>query len=87
MTIFLPPRPDGAAAPNAVFLKRGDIAAELDRPISETLEPTAPTIGQLQGKELSTVNRITRPHLYGYEYTQAQDGSAVLVLSPVTTES
>lgn len=87
VTVFLPPRPDGAAPPNAVFLQRGDMKAELGKPLTKTLEPTTPTIGQLQGKELSTVNRLTRPHLYQYEYTQAQDGSAVLVLSPVVTAS
>lgn len=87
VTVFLPPRPDGAAPPNAVFLQRGDMKAELGKPLTKTLEPTTPTIGQLQGKELSTVNRLTRPHLYQYEYTQAQDGSAVLVLSPVVTTS
>ena len=83
VTVFLPPRPDAAAAPTAVFLKRSDLAAELDQPLAKTLEPTTPTIGQLQGAELAAVNRITRPRLYQYEYTQAQDGSAVLVLSPV----
>jgi hypothetical protein len=30
------------------------------------------------------VNRITLPRLFTYEYTQAQDGSAILILSPVS---
>lgn len=85
VTVFLPPRPDGAAAPTAVFLRRDDVATELDKPLRSTLEPTTPTIGQLKGAELATVNRVTRPHLYQYEYTQAQDGSAVLVLNPIVT--
>jgi hypothetical protein len=83
ITVFLPPRPDGAAPPNAVFLKRSDVAPELKRPLTKTLAPTAPGIGSMPQHELSAVNRITRPHLYGYEYTQAQDGSAVLVLNPI----
>lgn len=87
VTVFLPPRPDGAAAPTAVFLKRGDIAPELGKPLARTLEPTTPRVNQLQGRELATVNRLTRPHLYKYEYQQAQDGSAVLVLDPVVTAS
>ena len=33
--------------------------------------------------EQATVDRITEPRLYTYEYQQAQDGSAVLVLDPV----
>ena len=34
-------------------------------------------------RELATVDRITEPRLYSYEYQQAQDGSAVLVYAPV----
>ncbi len=83
VTVFLPPRPDGAAAPNAVFLRRSDVKDELSRPLPKTLAPTAPGIGRMPSNELSAVNRITRPHLYNYEYTQAQDGSAVLVLDPI----
>lgn len=83
ITVFLPPRPDGAAPPNAVFLKKSDVSDELSKPLPRTLAPTAPGIGRMPQKELSAVNRITRPHLYGYEYTQAQDGSAVLVLDPI----
>jgi hypothetical protein len=87
VTVFLPPRPDGQAAPTAVFLTRGDISTELKKPLTQTFEPTTPRVGQLSGRELSTVNRITRPRLYGYEYQQAQDGSAVLILNPVVATS
>lgn len=87
VTVFLPPRPDGAAPPNAVFLRRSDLKQELGDPLPKTLEPTTPTMSQLTGRELGTINRLTRPHLYQYEYQQAQDGSAVLVLSPVVTTS
>lgn len=85
VTVFLPPRPDGQAAPNAVFLKRGDVAAELGTSLRRTLEPTTPRIGQMRPVELATVNRVTLPRLYDYEYQQAQDGSAVLVLNPLVT--
>lgn len=87
VTVFLPPRPDGAVPPNAVFLSRNDVADELGQPLFKTLEPTTPGIDQLQGRELAAVNRITRPRLYQFEYTQAQDGSAVLVLDPVVSSS
>lgn len=87
VTVFLPPRPDGAASPNAVFLSRKDVEAELDKPLFETFEPTTPGVDQLKDRELATVNRITRPRLYQYDYTQAQDGSAVLVLDPIVSSS
>lgn len=83
VTVFLPPRPDGQAAPTAVFFKRSDVKAELKRPLDKTLQPTAPGIGEMKGNDLANVNRLTRPSLYQYEYAQAQDGSAILVLDPV----
>ncbi|MGL6280247.1 MAG: hypothetical protein ACRC50_11915 [Gaiella sp.] len=87
VTVFLPPRPDGAAPPNAVFISRSDVKQELGQPLFKTLEPTTPGIDQLRGRELAAVNRITRPRLYQFEYTQAQDGSAVLVLNPIVASS
>lgn len=85
VTVFLPPRPGGDTAPTAVFLERGDVAKELDTSLRRTLEPTTPGVGQMRSAELTAVNRVTLPRLYDYEYTQAQDGSAVLVLSPLVT--
>jgi len=83
ITVFLPPRPDGQTAPTAVFFRRGDLGDELRRPLSRTLDAPTPKIGTLKGRDLANVNRLTRPHLYQYEYAQAQDGSAILVLDPV----
>jgi hypothetical protein len=83
VTVFLPPRPDNQAPATAVFLKKGDLSDELSTPLPRTLSPLVPGIGELDGKELANVNRLTRPRLYSYEYTQAQDGSAILILTPV----
>ena len=47
-----------------------------------TMAPGAPSIGSIPARELQTLNRITSAQLYRYEYTQAQDLSAVLVLDP-----
>jgi hypothetical protein len=47
------------------------------------MAPGAPSIGQIPARELQTLNRITSARLYRYEYTQAQDLSAVLVLDPI----
>lgn len=87
VSVFLPPRPDGQAAPSAVFLKRADLKGELKTPLTRSLTPTPPGIGQMPQHELALVNRVTRPRLYGYEYQQAQDGSAVLVFSPALATS
>ena len=73
VTVFLPPPPGGADRATAVFLRRGDVKDELAQPLAQTIAPGAPSIGQIPARELQTLNRITRPRLYRYEYTQAQD--------------
>ncbi len=83
VSVFLPPRPDGEAAGTSVFLKRTDVSRELAKPLAATLGPKTPAIGSIPRHELATVNRITEPRLYSYEYQQAQDGSALLILDPV----
>jgi hypothetical protein len=83
VTVFLPPNPNPNGTPTAVFLKRSDVKRQLGQPLSRTLGPKAPQIGQMAPAELEAVNNITLPRLYAYDYTQAQDGSAILVLAPV----
>jgi hypothetical protein len=83
VTVFLPPPPGGESPGSAVFLRRGDVKQELSRPLSRTIAPGAPSIGSIPTRELQTLNRITSARLYRYEYTQAQDLSAVLVLDPI----
>jgi hypothetical protein len=83
VTVFLPPRPDGQSA-TSVFVRRGDVREELGRPLNRTLGSQVPGIGEMPKTELQHVNRITLPRLFTYEYTQAQDGSAILILSPVS---
>ena len=83
VTVFLPPPPGGETPATAVFLRRGDVKQELSKPLRRTIAPGAPPLGQIPAAELQTLNRITLPRLYNFEYTQAQDLSAVLVLDPM----
>jgi hypothetical protein len=83
VTVFLPPNPSPEGTPTAVFLKRSDVKEQLKLPLASTLAPTTPRIGEMAQNELTTVNDLTLPRLYAYDYTQAQDGSAILVLAPV----
>ena len=83
VTVFLPPPPGGESPATAVFLRRGDVRTELAKPLRRTMSPGAPPLGEIPAAELQTLNRITLPRLYQFEYTQAQDLSAVLVLDPV----
>ena len=85
VTVFLPPRPDAAAGGTSVFLRKADLKKELGRPLAATIGPNAPRIGKMPKTEIAALNRLTRPRLYSYEYQQAQDGSAILVLNPLPT--
>jgi hypothetical protein len=69
--------------PTAVYLEQSDVGGELSRPLAETLTaPIVPDIGGISADELTTIDRLTRPHLYSYQYDRAQDGSAIMVLTP-----
>ncbi len=83
VTVFLPPPPGGQSAGTAVFLERKDVSPELKEPLAQTLSPITPTVGTIKAGELQTLNTITRSRLYQFQYTQAQDLSAVLVLDPI----
>jgi hypothetical protein len=83
VTVFLPPPAGGQSPATAVFLERGDTGPELGKPLSQTLSPITPSVGSIKAGELQTLNRITRSRLYQFQYTQAQDLSAVLVLDPI----
>jgi hypothetical protein len=85
--VLLPPRPDGRAA-SAVFIERGDVGGELDRPLDQTLTaPLTPAVGEIQPDEQRVVDRTTRSRLYEYSYLQAQDGSPVMVLAPALSSN
>jgi hypothetical protein len=83
ISVFLPPPKGAATKPTSVFVRKGDLRAELSKPLTKTVGAQTPTVGTMTKPELATVNRITSPRLYSYEYQQAQDGSAVLVYDPV----
>ena len=44
-------------------------------------DTTTPVV--VDATESLTIDRLTRPHLFTYEYRQAQEGSAVMLLAPV----
>jgi len=86
VVVLLPPRPDQQIA-TAVFLERSDVSAELSRPLRDTLTaPTTPGVGEIPVDEQATIDRITRPRLYTYQYDSAQDGSPLMVLTPALNE-
>jgi hypothetical protein len=79
----LPAEQGGDLTSTAVYLDRGNVSRELGRPLTRTLGATIPAVGEMPDAELATVNRVTLPRTYTYAFRQAQDGSAVMLLSPV----
>jgi hypothetical protein len=92
---LLPPRPDAAPDPatgtqaqqnpsTALFFERKDFERELDVPLRRTLlsaEP--PQVAEISSLEGPTIDRLTTPHLFSYEFQQAQEGSAIIILAPL----
>lgn len=85
--VLLPPTVDAEtqeAASTALFFRKRDFDAELDRPLALTLSRAEPpTATQTDPTERLVVDRLTRPRLFSYQYRQAPEGSAVMLLSPV----
>ena len=83
LVVVLLPQDNPQLPPTAVFLERSNIESELSRPLQETLTaPIVPDIGGISADEQTTIDRLTRPHLYSYQYDSAQDGSPIMVLTP-----
>ena len=84
---LLPPSTDTeseSTQATTLFFQKDHFSAELSRPLQMTLSrPDTTTPVALDATESLTVDRLTRPHLFTYEYRQAQEGSAVMLLAPV----
>lgn len=82
---FLPPAPKAdAGSGTTLFLEKSEVGDELRRPLNQTLlraEP--PELGEIDTIELGHIDRLTRPRVFQYEFQQTQEGSAILVLTPV----
>jgi hypothetical protein len=72
----------------ALFLRRRDVATELDQPLAHTLEPRAPRLASLPSLDLRALERLFKPNVYVYGHDQApQDGALILHLSPLFSGS
>jgi hypothetical protein len=85
---LLPPRlpqsEEEAASATALFFQRADFDEQLKRPLRRTLlSPIPSRVAEISSIEGPTIDRLTTPHLFQYEFTQAQEGSAVLILAPL----
>ena len=83
--VFMPP---SAKAPSStVFLRRSDLAEELDRPLISLLPTTRPKVGALTTLEEGQIRRLTQSRTYAAEVQPSPDGSPVLILTPPGAET
>ena len=78
---FMPPPPGGGST--LLYLQRADLQKQLSEPLSKTLpliDPPLPT--QADSQEAKTIDKLTLPVIYKFQYQQLQDASALLVLNP-----
>jgi hypothetical protein len=78
---FMPPTP-GAQPKYAVFLRRDDLANYLKQPLARTLDAKTPLPNSITRNEQQTIDATTESKVYTFGLSQAQNGDAVLVLSP-----
>jgi hypothetical protein len=80
---YFPPVPKNT--PAAILLRRQDLEQALDHPLAQTLQPprTRNVVGKLSSRDLAALDRYV---LRAYTYTSGslQDGSPLLVLTPVS---
>lgn len=98
VVVMMPPRPgtrtvklnDGktVVAGNqgtAMLFQRGNLGSQLDQPLSRTLPAQVPTVAAVRSApEMGAVASLTEPTMYLGSVVQGQDGSAYIVLDPLT---
>jgi hypothetical protein len=81
---FMPP-PRGKQANTVLFFRRDDTKTALDVPLARTLRPPKSRLlpGRMSAADIGAVRRYTRSRVYGFQFQQIPDGTAILVLQPV----
>lgn len=79
VVVFMPPT---AESQSTVFLRRNDVADELDQPLSSLLPTVKPRVGALSAFEKRQILRLTQPRTYAAEVQASPDGSPVVILTP-----
>jgi hypothetical protein len=85
IVVFMPPR-KGEKPSQALFFRRGDVDAALERPLTATLSERAPTVRTVtRSPDVPLVQRLTMPKLFTFSLTQANtDNRGFIVLDPLT---
>jgi hypothetical protein len=78
---YLPPA-KGQSVSNVVFLRKIDVGGALTRPLEWTLPTQGPFTSDRMTPDGQTVDRLTAERVFGVNFQQIPDGTALVVLSP-----
>jgi uncharacterized membrane protein YgcG len=83
IVVFMPPRL-GQKPNQALFFREGDVAPELDRPLTASLSPRVPTVRTVTlSPDAPLVDQLTSPKIFQFSLTQANtDNRGFIVLDP-----
>jgi hypothetical protein len=81
---YMPP-PPGQAPSTLLYLERSNLAQELAKPLSATLPLANPPLpSQADAKEQHTIDALTLPVEYGFQYQALTGGTEAMILTPAT---
>ena len=66
----------------AVYLQKSDVSQELKLPLTRTLSAKVPLPSTINAREQQTIDSVLGSRVYKFSLSQAQQGDAILVLSP-----
>jgi hypothetical protein len=83
VVVILPPK-KGAKPSYAMFFRRGDVDASLNRPLAATLPGTPPVPPNVPKAQQMFIDRLTSNNLFAYQPQEGGDAHIYLVLSRPT---
>jgi uncharacterized membrane protein YgcG len=85
VVVFMPPQ-KGKTPTQALFFREGDVAKELDRPLTASLSPRVPSVGSVTvSPDTPLVIQITSPKTFDFSLTGDQTSQrGFIVLDPPT---
>jgi hypothetical protein len=83
VVVILPP-PPGKKASQAMFYRRGEVGASLDRPLDATLPGAPPAVNHLTKAQGDFIGRLTEGNLFLFTPQEGGDAHIYLVLQPLT---
>ena len=81
VVVILPPR-KGQKPSFAMFFRRGDVGASLNRPLAATLPGNPPIPPDVSKGEQTFINNLTAENLFSFTPQEGGDAHIYLVLSP-----